>query len=351
MNVKYPQWLLVILQNDYGDDDGYWYDVDTSDEEFKEAYLKLKSLKRKYSDYSKWRAACNVYDDYIDVIIEHNGGEYAVQSMFKSDIIPEGWVPRPKLKNKKSNKEILHSGLTLSKVSANMEDIHIINELACQENRLTPEIRESIPNVMIKPKGEIKAAINKGLEITEEKRRVSMMYKEYAERSMFDVLSTYYSESEYLDEEAKFSSLSEMFDAAISDMYDAENDDGWRFTRDYMNSRHKGDFRHNQIHTRQDLYDVDIARKIFEDNNLIVFDTDNMSKERVKLYKTEFGMDFDPKARKKYEKEYKKYEKERMRREKNSLDLARALTRNQDFEIDLSKEKFTLNDYRKKYKK
>lgn len=344
---KYPSWLFTVLRNDYGEDDPYWYDINTDDTEFKEAYIKLRALKRKYSDINKWRAACALYDDYIGVIIDHNGGEYAVASMFKSDIVPEGWVPKPKLKTKKSNKTFMSSGISPSKIDYTYDDIEIINEIANEECPLTEAISSSIPDVAVKPSGDIQKAINKALEISEERDRVSRMHKS---RENFDVLSIYYKEQETASEENGMT-LRQLFDNAVSDMYDAENDDGWEFTDKPHDNSQRYTFMHNQIFSKADKAAMDIAREIYENNNLITFDMNRMSKDKVKLYRSEFGVSFDPKKRKKAEKELRRYEKERQKKEKYELDLARALTRNQNGEIDLSEEKFVLNDYRKKYRK
>ena len=347
MEKKYPQWLFTVLQNDYGEDDNYWYDINTDDAEFKEAYIKLRALKRKYSDINKWRAACTLYDDYIGVIIEHNGGEYAVASMFKSDIVPEGWVPRPKLKTKKTNKTFLSTGVTPSKVDYSFEDIAVINEIANEEAPLTDAISSSIPDVAVKPKGEVKAAIDKALEISEERDRISRMHKS---RENFDVLSLYYRETAQEAEDGNLS-IRAMFDAAVNEMFDKEHDDGWEYTSDDHAHTQKYTFMRNQLYSRADKAQIDIAREILENNGLVTFDMNSMSKDKVRLYRSEFGIEFDPKRRKKAEKELKKYEKDRKRREESALDLARVLTRNQNGEIDLSEEKFTLNDYRKKYRK
>ena len=282
MNDKYPQWLFVILQNDYGDNDNYWYDVDTSDEEFKEAYLKLKSLRRKYSDYNKWRDACAVYDDYIEVIIEHNGGEYAVQSMFKSDIIPEGWVPRPKLKNKKSNRAIVRTGVVMSRINTTDDDIHTVNEIANAENPINDKIRESIPDVLKKPKGSIRDMIKNALAQADAKNRIDAMHKT---RSAFDVLSTYYREADEEDYDARHSTLDDMFDDAVTEMNLDESDDGWRYTDPDQFKKQGYEIAYTSIHKRSDLASMRVAEKIYRDNDLFVVDTSNMSKDKVRMYR------------------------------------------------------------------
>lgn len=346
MEKKYPQWLFTVLQNDYGADDSYWYDIDTNDAEFKEAYLKLRALKRKYSDITKWRAACTIYDDYIGIIIEHNGGEYAVASMFKSDIVPDGWVPRPKLKSKKSNKTFMASGVTPSRVNYSTEDAEIINEIANEESPLTEAISSSIPNVMPKPTGEIRDAINKTLAISEESERLRTMHKS---RQNSDVLTLWYKEvkDEHTDSNM---TIKQLFDAAVAEMYDKEHDDGWEVKNKYTGGSNYT-FLGQSVFKKSDKASLDIAKEIYEDNGIITFDMNSMSKDKVRLYRSEFGIEFDPKRRKKAEKQLKKYEKDRKRREESALDIARALTRNQNGEVDLSDEKFVLNDYRKKYRK
>lgn len=347
MEKKYPQWLFTILQNDYGDDDNYWYDLDTDDAAFKEAYLKLKSLKRKYSDYNNWRAACNVYDDYIDIIIEHNGGEYAIASMFKADIIPDGWVPRPKLKSKKSNKNMMHTGLTPSKITYDKNDIRVINELAQEELPLTDAIRESIPDKIAKPKGYVKDAIDKALDVSAAKERVARMY---TSRDAFDVLATYYKEEQYKDDtDSGNMSIRALFDQAVNDMYNKEHDDGWS-TPDTTRDR-QYEFRSYAIYSTSDRKQLDIEKEIFENNGIMTFDITQMPKDKVRLYRSEFGIEFDPKKRKKIEKDMKKYEKERKKREESNLNLSKALTRNYNGELNLDDESFTLNDFRRMYKK
>lgn len=340
----YPNWLFTVLKNEYEDDD-YWYDIKTDDPVFKEAALKLRGLNRKYADYNKWKAACNIYDTYIDVIIEFNGGEYAVKSMINAGITPDGWTPRPKLKKNKRNKEIENTGILPSKINMSPENIARINEIAMKENPTTTEFNDSIRNKALKPKGEIKRAINASMESTEERRRVSNMYKDVG---YVDILAKYFRTIDNPEDERDVPNFVDMLDTVAAEMVEADHEDGWQ-NIEPEGSRHAS-FCNNSIRTWDDSNNIRIAKEIYENNGIVTFDLDQMSKDKAKLYRSEFGMAFDKKGLKKSRKMYEKYEKERKRKANSERDLARALTRDHSA-VDYFDNTFTLNDYRDKYRK
>lgn len=337
MDEIYPKWLFNILINDFDDD--YWYDLNTKNAEFEEAFLKLRSLKRRYSNINKWKEAVAIYDEYIDVIIDYNGGELAIQSMFNADEIPEGWVPRPKLKSKK-NRRLLSIGCSEAKYTS--EDIAKINEVAFKETEGRKFV--DIENCLGTIKGSLKKVVESTIEHTESKERIRHMHRAM---EAFDVLSSYYKDKE-VEEESSAKTLSEIFMESVNEEVEKARYDG----REPVYNVGTGDyvFKSNVIVNKASSAALDYTKE-FYNKGIIAFDVDSMPKEKARIYRHEFGSDLSYKSKKKQEKEIKKYEKEMKRREESNMNLAMALVRRQNGEIDLTDEKFTLNDYRKKYRK
>lgn len=105
----YPDWLFEPFLYDFGD--GYYEKSFVNDE----LAAMAKKLRRRYNDFFEWMEAMDIYNSYMDVLIEKYGSETLVHRLAEAEMMVEVVPVKPKLKNNKKNRQFLRSGIVPSR--------------------------------------------------------------------------------------------------------------------------------------------------------------------------------------------------------------------------------------------
>lgn len=105
---NYPDFIYSPLVHEDINDDYFMEVVDALS-------LKVRRLKKKYSDFYKWLEAMDTYKEYMNKLAEKYCGKKVLMNSIEAGAITDYIPSRPKLKNKRKNKELLLMGIIPSK--------------------------------------------------------------------------------------------------------------------------------------------------------------------------------------------------------------------------------------------
>ena len=105
----YPDFLFNPLFNDF--EDNYYSRSFASDE----LTSMVKKLRRRYSNFFDWVDAMEIYNEYMDKLIEKYGSMRVIKNSMKADLMEDAVPARPRLKNTKRNRQFSKTGIIPSR--------------------------------------------------------------------------------------------------------------------------------------------------------------------------------------------------------------------------------------------
>lgn len=106
----FPAFLFNPIYNDFGD---LYYEKSFVNSELEAS---VKKLRRRYSDYFEWVEAMEIYQSYMEGLIEKYGGMKTIQNIVEDDMDIEFIPAEPKLKRTRRNKRFIRDGVVPSKI-------------------------------------------------------------------------------------------------------------------------------------------------------------------------------------------------------------------------------------------
>lgn len=308
----FPEYLFKPMKNDFGDN--YYHKGISSDP----LTLKAKSLRRKYSNYFDYIDAVDVYNEYIELLIEKYGSWSIIKNNNKIGLLDDILPPKPKLKKNRRNREYMKAGIVPSRKHMDAVDDDVnIKELS--RKMIPGEFGENIDESdnYKKPSKESRKMLKQmAIEMAGKQRRKNLYsnisssggtdfiieYFNQANRGVYDEKGDYVERSIYEiymeDEEAKMIPK-ELLDADLLSN-----------TPQIVNGRYV---------KRSDIEQIELLKELYEAGiDLIGTSSKNMDKSAVKLLRRQVGYASEPMTKK----ELKKHKK-RMKNEKKRLERQR----------------------------
>ena len=129
----FPSFLFNPLFNDFNDN--YYKNSFANDE----LITMVKRLRRRYSNFFDWVDAMEIYNEYMDIILDKYGSMRVVQNALKNGTMEDPIPSKPKLKNTKRNRQFMRSGIAPSR-QVGVEPL--------SDDELIVIARQSIPDAM-----------------------------------------------------------------------------------------------------------------------------------------------------------------------------------------------------------
>lgn len=129
----FPDFLFNSLFNDFNDN---YYQRSFADDEL---IASVKKLRRRYVNFFDWVDAMEIYNEYMDSLVDKYGSMRVVKNSIKADMIDDPVPAKPRLKNSKKNRQFIRAGVTPARMA---EKDPITKE------ELLVIARQAIPNAM-----------------------------------------------------------------------------------------------------------------------------------------------------------------------------------------------------------
>lgn len=129
----FPDFLFNPVFNDFGDN---YYQKSFANDELMAG---VKKLRRRYGNYFQWAEAMDIYNEYMDKLVDKYGSMRVIKNALHYDMMPDPVPAKPKLKNNRKNRQFLQGGVIPS------EKIEV--EPLTRDEQLEI-IRAMIPNAM-----------------------------------------------------------------------------------------------------------------------------------------------------------------------------------------------------------
>lgn len=101
----YPDFLFNPLYNDF--DDNYYQKSFANDE----LSSMVKKLRRRYSNFFDWVDAMEIYNEYMDKLVDKYGSMRVINNALKADMMEDDVPAKPRLKNTKRNRQFSKTGI------------------------------------------------------------------------------------------------------------------------------------------------------------------------------------------------------------------------------------------------
>ena len=105
----FPEWLFNPVYNDFGDN---YYSRSFAEDELTTI---IKKLRRRYNDFFEWAEAIEMYNEYMDKMIEKYGSIRVIKNALEVDMMEDPIPSKPKLKNNRKNRQFLRTGIAPSR--------------------------------------------------------------------------------------------------------------------------------------------------------------------------------------------------------------------------------------------
>lgn len=321
-----PKWANTVLTNEF-EDDPYWYrGIET---EKPEAYYAITNIIANPTSPAKYAEMCEIYDRYIDEIIDYYGGQHMIDLYIAEyDAYPPGYRDRPKLKLKKRNIGIAKSGVIPIPNGTYIKPMETEQLLQLIENEVPSE--ELNAPVRAKPASK---KLRKRILKKQDKIKISGGRDRYAgdidNAANYDVIINYFKMMERQYDDTDELDVSRMSIKQLIKLYDAthKDNDGWEVVE-----RDKG-----TLYSGNKLLYSDTANAILEISKALYEQGfEKGLRKRMKKVKapyrrfveSQLGINTaSKKDLKKKKKQYKKYKKSLSERQDTYRSLAQSLSR------------------------
>ena len=112
----------IVYVNDFGDN------YHRSDNEpSSELELAARKIRRRYRFISDYLTAKAIYESYMELMYDKYGGRELFKIKARSGLIEDFIPPKPRMKNNRTNKEIMKKKIIISNVKSRDIDVDVIN--------------------------------------------------------------------------------------------------------------------------------------------------------------------------------------------------------------------------------
>lgn len=307
----FPEYLFNPLVNDFGDN---YYEKGISNDPL---IVKAKSLRRKYSNYFDYMDAINIYNEYIDLLIDKYGSWSIIKNNNKVGLLDDILPAKPKLKKNRKNKEFLRAGIVPSRthqeaVDPNLDFVELSRKAFPDTYGKEIDEMESLK----KPNKESRKMLRTMSDRISSQYRRRNLYSNVASNMGTDFIVEYFnqlSRGNY-SEEGKYSerSIMEMYNEEMESRYsipELVEDEILGNSPVLLNGR---------LVKKKDSRQIEILGEFLEQGiDLLGTKTKNMNRNAVKLLRNKYNAyDSTPMTKKELKKQKKRAKEERRRLEK-----------------------------------
>lgn len=182
----FPDFLFNPLFNDF--DDNYYATSFVNDE----LIASVKKLRRRYTNFFDYAEALEVYNEYMDYLVDKYGGMKVIKNALKADVMQDPVPAKPKLKNTRKNRQFLRAGI----VPSQQIDINPVSSdeiLAIARQAFPGQMGESVSeedNSKKLPK-DLSKRISKMSEVMAGRNRKQNLYRSVGNNSGTDFIVEY----------------------------------------------------------------------------------------------------------------------------------------------------------------
>jgi len=212
-NLNYPDFLMKPMFNmDLCIEKRYF------DEVHDPYVLKAMKIRRKYSDIFKYFDALDIYDEYIEHLLEKYPSMKSIRKGIKEGYIEDFLPPMPVLKKSKTNMTLLKTGIRPSRRVYEVDDSTQLRSILSKPIELTTNDLEMKRSLMSKKE---KKAVRVGTGKLNERDRINSLYTKTAFNPGYDVIKDFFTD-EYvianggkIEERSFLETVSRMYEASI----------------------------------------------------------------------------------------------------------------------------------------
>lgn len=327
-NDSFPDFLFKPAYNDFGSE--YYY-LGTSTDPL---VVKARSLRRKYGDYFSYIQALQVWQEYMDLLIEKYGGMSVIKNALKEkrkaergdsdadlsmydniieDIIPERPIP----KNKKSIREFIRAGVVPSRQLKEEPNYDAIKENTEAMYPVKDTSYMDVMDMFKKPPKHIRKALERASGRIAARNRKDNIYQKYGNNNGADFIVEYMNNASkgYYDTKGEFKemSLSDIVkedkhrESMLPELYEDELLANTSVVSSFGSNG-------NRMMNRRELQQIEIAKNLYS-IGIDVTGTmaKNMDKKAIKIIRRSIGaLDSQPMTKK----ELKKFKKDQKKEQK-----------------------------------
>lgn len=129
----FPEWLFNPVYNNFGDN---YYSRSFAEDELTTI---IKKLRRRYNDFFEWSEAIELYNEYMEKMIDKYGSIRVIKNALEVDMMDDPIPSKPKLKNNRKNRQFLRAGITPSRK---------VVDIVLPDEEILTIARQAFPNAM-----------------------------------------------------------------------------------------------------------------------------------------------------------------------------------------------------------
>lgn len=305
-NDLFPTFLFSPIFNDF-DDDYYKKSMAKDD-----LTTMVKKLRRRYSDFFDYIEALDIYNEYMDGLIEKYGGMKVIKNALKVDAMPDPVPAKPKLKNTRKNRQFLRSGIVPSRQIV-VNPIHDEEILAIARQAFPDATGETVSeeeNSKKLPK-DLAVRLSKMQETMAGRNRKQNLYRSVGNNSGTDFIVEYLNQAKrgVYDHSGKYIGEDKMSIAEIVKEQERIENTLPEFLDDEL--ANQTEIVNGRLVNRKDYMKIQIYKELYgEGIDVIGNFGKSMSKQAVKMVRSQIG-DTEPASKKELKKIKKRTKKER----------------------------------------
>lgn len=339
----FPSFLFNPLFNDFGDD---YYKKSMANDDLTTS---VKKLRRRYSNFFDYMDALEIYNEYMDSLIEKYGGMKVIKNSLKVDAMPDPVPAKPKLKNNRKNRQFLRSGIVPSR-QINVNPIMDDEILAIARQAFPGTTGESVTeeaNHEKMPK-DLAKRISRMQETLAGRNRKQNLYRSVGNNAGTDFIVEYLNQAKrgVYDHNGKYTGEDKMSISDIVKEQDRIENTIPELLEDEL--ANQTEIVNGRLVRRKDYEKIQIYKELFgEGIDVIGNFGKSMSKQAVKMVRSQIG-DTEPASKKELKKIKKRAKKDREiinRRKDSDRLLEKTLLGNKfSFETEGNNLSFRLRD-------
>lgn len=328
----FPDFLFNPVFNDF--DDGYYQKSFVQND----LMASIKRLRRRYGNYFQWAEAMNIYEEYMETLVEKYGSMRVIKNALHYDLMPDPVPAKPKLKNNKKNRQFMNSGIVPSERIANVHlDSDTVIQMARQmfPDTMGNDIDEAVEFTKV-PK-ETRKRLSRIQTHMEGRQRRHNLYRSQNSNAGTDFIVEYLMNSKrgIYDRHGNYTGDDDMSLKEI--VKEQEIIDSTRPELLDDPSESTTVIRNGRLVNRREEQQLEIYKLLYEQGiDVIGAFGNSMSKKSVKMVRSHIG-DTEPASKKKLKKIRKRAEKEQEK-------IARRADNNRLLEETLLGNRFTMSE-------
>lgn len=133
----FPDFLFNPVFNDFNDD--YYRKSFANDD----IMASIKRLRRRYGNYFQWSEAMDIYEEYMEYLVEKFGSMRVIKNAIHYDVMQDPVPAKPKLKMNKKNRQFMNAGVVPSE-KIDIEPLSSEEVISLARNAFPGEMGETV---------------------------------------------------------------------------------------------------------------------------------------------------------------------------------------------------------------